>query len=193
MFGRVSAVFLTIWFTIASFGLLLCILIPLITLRLPITDLYLVTASAALSATLLLPVRAYLTDAFLMAIDRHLEVSRAALTSAVLSSAMAGLAFVTHSPAIAVASLPAAVGVSLGLYGIRNARCLWDAIDHPAALFSVGKFGILGGLLAAIALRVPMPMLVAALAAIAALDSWFLIQTYSRFVRTRVTAVRGSA
>lgn len=188
VFGRVSAVFLTIWFSIATFGVMLCVLVPLVTLRLPITPLYLVASGAALVGIFLLPIRAYLADAYLMAIDRHFEVPRAAMTCAALSVGSALAAFAAHSMEIAMFGLPVAVAVSLTVYGMRNWRALSAGVDHQAALFAAIKMGLVAAFAVLIALKLPLQVLGGAMIAMTILDGWFLLQVYLRFVRLNVAA-----
>lgn len=180
-FTSVSAVFISIWFSVAIIGLLACVAIPLVTLHVAQRDLYFVATAATLSAILLLLLRAMLFDAFLAALHRQRDVALAALTSAIVAAIGAGLAFIWPVPELGIAVLPMAVLFSFAFYLTRSGAELWIAIDHRSVRFALAKTAVAAVIAWLAASGSGLAGIAAVLLVAIALDIRCLLQLYRRF------------
>lgn len=186
-FGPVSAVFLTLWFSVTMFGLLVCTGIPLLTLHISTPELYLAGTVPTLLALFCLLLRTFLFDAYLSAIEQHREVALAGVTTVIFVATGALAVPLLRAPAAGMAAFPAAIALSLALYLVRNGRALWQAVDRRAVAFGVQVTGTvaIGGTLAGLGrswLAAGAVVLV-----IAALDAWRLWQLYRRLAPRQPT------
>lgn len=136
-FLPVSAVFITIWFSVALAGVALCVAIPLITLTFNEVDLYLMATVSTVFSILLLFLRTFLFDAYLSAIGRHREVAHVGVSTVFLTAIGALFAAFVPTPAIGMLAFPAAVVLSYIAYFKRNGTVLWSGINRPSAIFGV--------------------------------------------------------
>lgn len=184
-FAPVSAVFLTLWFSVTMSGLMVCAAIPLVTLRIDDPALYLAGTLPTLLAIFCLLLRTFLFDAYLSAIEHHREVALAGATTVILVAIGALSVPLLRMPIVGMAAFPAAIALSLAIYFVRNWATLWQAIDRRAIAFAMETtFAIaVGGVLAALT----RSWLVVGLAGlgVAALDAWRLWQLYGRLAPRR--------
>jgi len=192
-FGPVSAVFLTLWFSVTMFGLLVCTGIPLVTLHVSAPELYLAGTVPTLLALFCLLLRTFLCDAYLSAIEQHREVALAGVTTVIFVAIGALVVPFLRTPFAGMAAFPAAIALSLGFYLIRNGAVLWQAMDRRAMAFGVEVTVTvaIGSTLAGLS----RSWLVAGavVLVIATLDAWRLWQLYNRLVLHRRTPAETGA
>lgn len=180
-FRKVSAVFISIWFSVALFGLLACVAIPLVTLHVAQREVYFAATSVTLTAIHILLLRAMLFDAFMAALHRQRDVAMAALASAVVAALGAGLAFVWRVPEAGVAVLPVSVILSLTVYLTSNGREFLKAVDRPAAAFALIKTVVVAAIAGLAVAGAGAPAIACAVLFAIFLDACCLLQLYRRY------------
>jgi O-antigen/teichoic acid export membrane protein len=177
-FTGVSAVFLTIWFSVAALGVVTCFAIPLIMLGIDADAGYLAATVTSLAAIYVLALRNFLFDPYLSALNRQREIALAASLTAVLAIVGALLAFLIRTPLAGIAALPVAVGVSTVVYAVRNARVIWDGLDRRAVFFAVQMLAALTVIAALAVFGAPAALIGGGGLVVAALGAWQIWAVY---------------